>query len=203
MHVLNYEVKRAHWRLTWWAIREFRKCGKMFRWPDLEEMTAARYDILFAIAQRPRWAAWREDEVYEMRFDLLVAKLGLHPSTVSKCLKRLVALGWMTRHVVPYDRRRRIFRLTALGHGILGVAEDVLFGDAVTAYFEANTTFAEGAAVEAVAPAQRPLGEHLKDEMLIRFGRRARQCATGLGSTAWPIFDPHFEDPQFLQFAAA
>jgi len=202
VHVLNYEIKRAHWQLTWWAIREFRVWGEKLHCPELEEMTAARYDLLFAIQQLPTWVERSEEpEDYEMSFGVLVQKLGLHKSTVSKCLKGLVELGLLTEHVVAHDRRKRFFRLTRAGFDAFHLAEQVLFGGMDEAFFEANQKFAHGAAWDE-ARTKRRVGEHDTDNMLLGFGTRARACATELGSRAWPIYDPDFEDPQLLRVYA-
>src|SRR5690606_33897973 len=42
-------------------------------------------------------------------------RLGLHPSTVSKMIKRLVEMGWLAREKDSWDRRRNVIVLTALG----------------------------------------------------------------------------------------
>lgn len=47
MNALTYEVKRAHWRGTWHAIRSFRARAKMIGAPMLRHMTPARFDILY------------------------------------------------------------------------------------------------------------------------------------------------------------
>ena len=136
-----------------------------------------------------------------MSFGVLVDKLGLHKSTVSKCVKGLVELGFLTVHVPEHDRRLRIFRLTRAGRDAFILARQVLYGGMDEAFFEANQKFAHGACWDE-ARTKRWVGESYTDNMLIGFGQRARECATELGSTAWPIYDPDFEDPQLVRVYA-
>ena len=206
MHVLPYEVKRAHWRMTGWARERLLFCAEQLKQYCLRDMTAARYDIMMTIKQRPRWLPVRDHEVYDMHFSVIVRKLGLDASTISKCLKRLLELRWVTRHVDENDRRRCFFRLTWQGEYAIGMAQCVLFGqgdDDDEPFDIANRPFAKGAAWDEKLVGRR-IGEDDIENMLIGFGRRVRQCATLRGSTAWPIYDPHFDDDQLARrFAGA
>ena len=203
VHVLPYEIKRAHWGMTGWARERFLLSAEELKAFCLRDMTAARYDIMMVMMQRPRWLPVRDHEVYEMHFSMLVRKLGLDPSTISKCLKRLVELKWVTRHVDETDRRRCLFRLTWQGEYAIGMARAVLFGALDEAFFTANEAFAQGAAWDETR-LRRWVGEHHEDNMLIGFGQRVRQCAQVHGSRAWPIYDPDFDDDQLARrFAGA
>lgn len=199
MHVFPYETKRAHWKMTWWAIKLFQKWSAKLKKPELADMTPARYDILLTLWQRPDWYRRRDDEVYDLKFGELVEKLGLHPSTISKCVKRLRELGFVTR---LRDGKGARVTMTKLGLRMLEIAMDILFEPA-KGFFAANATFARG---HASIPDERlnAGGRDVIDGMLLGFGRRIRQCATELGSRAVQIYDPLFRDPAFVhRFAYA
>lgn len=201
MHLFPYEMKRAHWRMTWWGIHLFRRRAKKWKRPELKEMTPARFDIFYAMKKRPVWWRGSPGEIFQMSFGVLVQKLGLHPSTVSKCLARLVALGFLTRHRAKHDARIAIFRVTALGAEAFRLANAALWGDSIEAFWEANAKFAGGAAWDPSRMAwclREPI-----DSMLVGFGYRLRECATELGSLAWPIYDSDFDDPYLAVFATA
>ena len=78
-------------------------------------MTAARYDMMFVIAHRPRreeqfWAPWpavRQARVREA--------LGVSAAVVSRMLRSLVELGWVQSTCPCGDRRQRCLQLTAEG----------------------------------------------------------------------------------------
>jgi len=109
MHAITFELKRAH--LSGVAF------GRSVLEKRVKGMTPARFDLMYAIRislARPvgrRWPdGFREDQA------TLRKKLGLHPSTVSKMIKRLVEMGWLERQEkAVWDRRRNMIALTELG----------------------------------------------------------------------------------------
>ncbi len=102
---MQFQVKRAHWRL--WDFE-----AKLLR---LFETTPARLDMLQCIAQNGAPTQ-----------SILCWQLGLSPSTVSKMLELLRQRGWVVRDVDPFDRRRRIARLTDVARDLLARVERVL-----------------------------------------------------------------------------
>jgi len=105
MNLVQFQVKRAHWRLWDFEAKLLRIFGT----------TPARLDMLQCIAQNGAPTQ-----------SILVWQLGLHPSTVSKMLELLRQRGWIVRDVDPRDRRRRVARLTDLARDLLDRIERVL-----------------------------------------------------------------------------
>jgi DNA-binding MarR family transcriptional regulator len=115
MHALSFGFKRAHWS----AVR----VGKQVL-ADIEGMTPARFDLVYLIRRVPL------DEplmAAGMTQDALWRALGVHPSTVSKMLTRLLDMGWVSRSRFPLDRRTWFIRLTDLGLRKVWQAMRILF----------------------------------------------------------------------------
>ena len=132
MNALTYEVKRAHWRGTWHAIRSFRARAKKIGAPMLSHMTPARFDILY-IAWRADWA------IHERRYQLglppvdrripmgdLRDLLGLAGPTISRTAHQLADLRYVD--IVPdtRDRRRVVVVLNELGAKLLHLAVECI-----------------------------------------------------------------------------
>jgi DNA-binding MarR family transcriptional regulator len=82
---------------------------------SVKDMTPARFDILCFARQR-----WIQFDPCATQRGLTTQRaitraLGLHPSTVSKMLKRLEELGWLTRYPDYDDSRVKAVELTPLG----------------------------------------------------------------------------------------
>jgi DNA-binding MarR family transcriptional regulator len=77
-------------------------------------LTAARFDMMFALAGQPL-------EVHQFRRDAMLQSelrkiLGVCAPVVSRMLRSLEALGWVTRHRNEYgDQRQRTVALTEAG----------------------------------------------------------------------------------------
>lgn len=107
MHEITFRLKRGHLRAV--------AAGKELL-GHIEGMTPARFDILCLLRQKAiRWGGGSNLN-YLGQQDIERA-LDLHPSTISKMLKRLVAMGWVTTERDEYngDRRRKIVELTPRG----------------------------------------------------------------------------------------
>ena len=113
MHPITFGLKRAHLQ----AVAFGRKAVK-----KVKGMTPVRFDLLYALRRQymrleePRTGdrEWRvvplEDRF--MKQSELVKTLGLCRTTVSKMLKRLEAMGWISRELLNH---RKTVRLTPLG----------------------------------------------------------------------------------------
>ncbi len=94
MHVVFFGLKRAHQgvlRLTRYMLADV-------------GLTPARFDMMFALRGR-HGAAQRH----------LQRLLGVTRATVSKMLTSLEKLGFIVRTIFPYDRRRKMVKLTPAG----------------------------------------------------------------------------------------
>jgi DNA-binding MarR family transcriptional regulator len=117
MHAVTFQIKRAHWSGVAFGKKALEK--------KLPTVTPARFDLLFAIRQSHPVGQPTGCSIYQ---DELRAQLGLHPSTVSKMIKRLVQLGWVTNDEKPLDdRRTRVVRLTREGFSKIEKAIRILF----------------------------------------------------------------------------
>ena len=135
MNVLTYEAKRAHWRGTWEAIHRFRARSVEIKVPVFEDMTPARFDILYV--------AWRADWLLHERragkglpplprcinMKELRNLLGLTAATVSRTSHRLEELQWV--RIVPHetDGRAVVVVLTELGEEMLRLAVECIRQD--------------------------------------------------------------------------
>lgn len=89
MHVLSYEMKRAHWKMVGVAFETFGRVREAHGEETLDHMTPARYDILHAMylrAKKIRAGEPRRGDDCVISMQLLVERLGLHRSTISKCV---------------------------------------------------------------------------------------------------------------------
>jgi DNA-binding MarR family transcriptional regulator len=77
-------------------------------------LTAARFDMMFALAGQPRTAnQFRRDRMLQSE---LRKTLGVCAPVVSRMLRSLEALGWVKRRREEYgDRRQRVVELTETG----------------------------------------------------------------------------------------
>src|SRR5689334_23124190 len=109
MHGVTFQTKRAHLQAVAFGKRVVE---------SIEDMTPARFDLLYAIrsakAGFSSWTLAQKD---------LWKTLGLHPSTVSKMLKRLRGLNWLTNDQVDDgDGRTKLVVLTELGAQVIDEA---------------------------------------------------------------------------------
>jgi DNA-binding MarR family transcriptional regulator len=108
MHALFFATKRAFHGILRITRRPLGCYG----------LTPARFDLLYALSR---------GEGLAMRQSILRRILGVAASTVSRMLKSLEALGFVSREREPYgDSRQRLVRLTALGDDIVESAESDL-----------------------------------------------------------------------------
>jgi len=99
MHAIVFAAKRVHLRTVAYGQRIVKA---------VKGMTPARFDLLYAMLQ-VRFV----DPVHGVRQVLerwkgvtaLARQLGLHRTTVSKMVKRLVEMGWLRRRRLAWDRR--------------------------------------------------------------------------------------------------
>ena len=117
MHPLNFMVKRVHLKGV--------AFGKMVV-EAIAGMTPARFDLLFVIRTADQ-VDGRGPLGMEVGQGAILRQLGLHPSTVSKMVTRLVELGWVTTSQSARDRRRTVVRLTAGGARAIDRAMALVF----------------------------------------------------------------------------
>jgi DNA-binding MarR family transcriptional regulator len=106
MHAVTFATKRAHLGGVAFGKKVVKK---------VHGMTPARFDLMYVI----RTAYGRcvtAGRAYFLRQDTLRKRLGLHPSTVSKMIKRLIEIGWLEKERRPVeDARTNIIQLTRKG----------------------------------------------------------------------------------------
>ena len=110
MHAVSFVAKRMHLRTVAYGQVLVRQ---------VHGMTPARFDLLTALCRREDWV----DPIYgpRKRFErfrritTLARELGLHRSTVSKMVKRLVEMGWLRREREYADARNVVVAITELG----------------------------------------------------------------------------------------
>jgi len=96
MHSIFFGMKRAYQS----SLRITRRIFKRLR------LTAARFDLLYSLASTRRGERRQSD---------LRRRLGVTAPTVSRMVKSLVALGYVTRTPAPEDARQRYVTLTPEG----------------------------------------------------------------------------------------
>ena len=103
MHQIFFLCKRSYWGIQ-----------NKLRWPlkDKFDITPARVDMLYAI-EKSRYA------VSEKEQRRLTKKLGVTRSVVSRMLRAMEALGWISREKAEYDRRMWLVSITELGQELL------------------------------------------------------------------------------------
>jgi DNA-binding MarR family transcriptional regulator len=106
MHSISFLLKRCHLKVTAFAKEAVR---------SVKDMTPLRFDVLCFARQR-----WIQFDPCRTPRGLTTQRaitraLGLHPSTISKLLKRLEELGWITRFPDYVDPRVKGVELTPLG----------------------------------------------------------------------------------------
>ena len=90
----------------------------------LEHMTPARYDLLYVLRTRTNAGVpkgWPKLQ-HVMWQSEIRRYLGLHRSTVSKMVKRLVEIGWLTREAELGDARMKLVALTEAGLQAINIA---------------------------------------------------------------------------------
>jgi DNA-binding MarR family transcriptional regulator len=107
MHSVSFQLKRAHLQAVAFGRQAVRK---------VKNMTPARFDLLYALRQVNLGVS----PLFGFRtFGLtqcdLTRTLGLSRATVSKMLKRLEQLGWVSRVRASDDRRKKYVKLTEEG----------------------------------------------------------------------------------------
>jgi DNA-binding MarR family transcriptional regulator len=100
MHPILFNLKRSFHATLNLTRHAFHALG----------VTAARFDMLYAID------AWGAQRLTQSR---LRTELGVSAPTVSRMIRSLEQLGYVSRTRCSYDRRHVITRLTALGRSIL------------------------------------------------------------------------------------
>ncbi len=99
MDDLFFGVKRTHLAVNRWALHRLREFG----------VTPARFDLMRLIYERQYW--WTQDAIRH--------RLGVARSTVSRMVRALETLGWITRERARWDRRTLICRLTYEGRRVV------------------------------------------------------------------------------------
>ena len=94
-----FGVKRAHLATNCWALAKLKEFG----------VTRARFDLMRLIYERN----------FRFAQSLLRRRLGVARATISRMLRSLEKLGWITREVNPWDRRTRDCLLTYEGRRIV------------------------------------------------------------------------------------
>jgi len=108
-----FGVKRSHLALNRWALLKLKEFG----------VTPARFDLMRLIYVRNfRWSQ-----------KALRWRLGVARATISRMMKALEKLGWITREVDPFDRRTRDCTLTYEGRRIVAAVMSALIWPKVIA----------------------------------------------------------------------
>ncbi len=94
-----FGVKRAHLAVNWWALLRLKEFG----------VTPARFDLMRMIYDRNCRRAQSD----------LRRQLGVARATISRMLRSLEKLGWITREVNRFDRRTRDCVLTYEGRRVV------------------------------------------------------------------------------------
>lgn len=204
MHTLPWEMKRSHWGLTWTAIRTFRNAAERLDDSMLADMTPARFDILFILWQRPAWFKRPANEPYTMTLKELTTRLGLHPTTVWKCVKRMEELGFLRRQPHEPGSRRVEVQMTNAGLDAFELAAATERG---VPFLEQNRYFAERVRLARARRRRIRRGRFPRptidrshgviDTVLRAFAYLLRICAQGHGSWSFPVYDPTFDDHVF------
>lgn len=109
MHAITFELKRAHLRGVAFGSSVIKK--------RVKGMTPARFDLMYAIRVAFLMPGGRRWPIATTELQATIRRrLGLHPSTVSKMIKRLVEMGWLEKQgKFCLDRRVNVIALTELG----------------------------------------------------------------------------------------
>ena len=106
MHHIFFSLKRTHHR----ALAYSRQLSVPYG------LTPARFDMLYAIDRHRDSLLWQSH---------LRRLLGVTAATISRMVRSLEALGYITRARNDYDRRQINVRITALGSRIFRFVEDL------------------------------------------------------------------------------
>jgi len=148
MNALMFVAKRVHLRTVAFGQGLVKA---------VKGMTPARFDLLYVL-YRSRFS----DGVIGVRAPLEVARtigglareLGLHRTTISKMVRRLVEMGWLVRRRYARDRRAVVVGFTEVGLRCLMRAEGIAGGkmmDASVGAMADEATMGHGAAEVLVA----------------------------------------------------
>src|SRR5215468_11180020 len=102
MHAILFGLKRAYWgsiARSRWPLHEHRS-----------HLTAARFDLMHALNSHPLKFMWQSR---------LRRMLGVCRPVVTRMVKSLVALGWLTRKRSKSDRRTYDICLTEEGAKVI------------------------------------------------------------------------------------
>ena len=149
-----FGVKRAHLAVSRWALLRLREFG----------VTPARFDLMRMIYERHfRWSQ------KELRYALGVAR-----ATISRMVRALEKLGWITREVNPFDRRTRDCVLTYEGRRVVASVMSALVWPRVIA----NVV---NAALGGNVEKERAAAEWLARRLVIAFAMRRASAFVGMG----------------------
>jgi DNA-binding MarR family transcriptional regulator len=118
MHAISFAAKRVHLRTVAFGQALVR---------NVPGMTAARFDLLYLLygSRRTEFGPRHPLQVAR-RISGLARDLGLHRTTISKMVKRLVEMGWLKRRrEVEWDVRNAVVSFTELGLRSLADAMDL------------------------------------------------------------------------------
>ncbi len=118
MHPVVFALKRAHLCTTAHAQQLVR---------SIKHMTPARFDVMCFLRQSGIRLGEAGKNYGMIKQRTMLKGLGLHPSTLSKMLRRLEQLGWITRGRDYEDRRLKVIMITALGLQVAWKAMRTIF----------------------------------------------------------------------------
>jgi DNA-binding MarR family transcriptional regulator len=119
MHAVTFQLKRAHLCAVTMGRRLFEGTPEKRNREDFDgvaDMTPARFDILYVV--------WRARALSQRE---ICRRLGLHRSTISEGIARLVELGLVECNRLRSDRRVKPVQLTDEGLRRLKLALHLLF----------------------------------------------------------------------------
>lgn len=179
LNVVSYELRRAHHAMNNTAMAMLREAKK--KEPALLYMTTSRFDVLTAIAEKAWWCRKRGRRSCPnnvMPFGDLVKWLGMHHSTVSIMVKRMVKRGLVATAHPWFNKRTTVIMMTKDGWLALQAARKLL-------------------RVRPQNFLRAPLGEWFRERGMrdaigsVRHVQRlARTLAAKFGKTSWAIHDP-------------
>jgi DNA-binding MarR family transcriptional regulator len=102
MHAILFGLKRAYWGSVARSRRPLRE--------HRPHLTAARFDLLLAVRSNPLKFVWQSE---------LQRVLGVCRPVVTRMVKSLVELGWLTRERSAIDRRTYDVQLTDEGEKVI------------------------------------------------------------------------------------
>lgn len=139
MHPISFQFKRAHLSAVAMGRKLFRGTKDPLdpAFDGVHDMTPARFDILHVISSRyQRVRDCPRPDCMEMA--QVRKELGLHPSTMTVAVRRLIELGLVTAEKAEHDKRKTMLTLTPEGRRRIRRAYHLVFtGRTISRHYRA------------------------------------------------------------------